>query len=701
MLAEWKELRPASWPKCYLIAADIIRVKKTNSKAFTPMATSVSPFNRKRIVGSAVFADLTEENRIDRLTYPISTDYVKDWTAVRAMAELVSNAIDEDPSCYSVTWENGCLIIEDNGQGIGESAHMFGASDKTDDQLGTFGEGKCIANLVLARNKNIGRILFETVDYSFEPTIVRANLLTVATRKNQGKLAPELLALDFYPSDRTKGTRITIECDEVFLEKVKARFLHFRPGYVPSATRGQIMPNEAGKIYIGGVLVKDDSEFAFGYNLPLASMKKAQNRDRNVIDGYMLSNEIAKLWQETTDPTVLEKWLDGFFKNSFKQDREKMPFGRLDPTRRLLMRSLAKKVADTDKMFYLDGYGSNKDKADALKAKGYKKIIMPSRAWDARNFLSELGIKSVSELMPNKTRQYVAPKQLANGATEWVGEKKLTIDQKAIRDEAIDRVQGLFGKRAVSKVRIYERTKADISYPGSWRGFYDAPVKVIALNKSCLRSVDICFDAMLPLVAQKIAIANSKNNYYKRTTDQLFADQLLEMLEQATDQLRLASAMPTISKKAADKAANPAGAVKTLVKKQMTAKGYKSAVDMEAATAVRISILRQMQGGKTCNDQIELAAACKHLDLHWSVVFLALQSTTLASVKRNKSGWLYGQNYRLIMNAVKHLETLGAPYQKLAKIVEDQAEGRMATLKDKTDWQKVYHQLLKEQAKDL
>jgi len=35
---------------------------------------------------------------VDTLAYPISPDYVKSWTPVRALCELIANALDEDPN---------------------------------------------------------------------------------------------------------------------------------------------------------------------------------------------------------------------------------------------------------------------------------------------------------------------------------------------------------------------------------------------------------------------------------------------------------------------------------------------------------------------------------------------------------------------------------------------------------------------------
>ena len=78
---------------------------------------------------------------VDTLAYPISPDYVKSWTPVRALCELIANALDEDRHA-TVGWADGVLSIADNGPGIPEEGLILGYSTKTNQQIGQFGEGK-------------------------------------------------------------------------------------------------------------------------------------------------------------------------------------------------------------------------------------------------------------------------------------------------------------------------------------------------------------------------------------------------------------------------------------------------------------------------------------------------------------------------------------------------------------------------------
>lgn len=140
---------------------------------------------------------------VDTLAYPISPDYVKSWTPVRGLCELIANAVDEDRDA-TVAWADGVLTITDSGPGIPEEGLILGYSTKTDAQIGQFGEGKKLACLVLARSTDIGAVRCETVGYGFTPTVERRRLLggLIPSRSAQGA---EVLVYHLFRTDRTRA----------------------------------------------------------------------------------------------------------------------------------------------------------------------------------------------------------------------------------------------------------------------------------------------------------------------------------------------------------------------------------------------------------------------------------------------------------------------------------------------------------------
>lgn len=140
------------------------------------------------------------------MTYPISTDYIKGWTADRAIGEIIANAIDADPSGFVVDYVNGIIEINDQAAiGVGAEGMILGYSDKRDrtDAIGQFGEGLKIATLVLARDPEIGDIFVETVGYAFSPVIATPTAIVGVNIPSRGSETPKVLRWLIWSSSRS------------------------------------------------------------------------------------------------------------------------------------------------------------------------------------------------------------------------------------------------------------------------------------------------------------------------------------------------------------------------------------------------------------------------------------------------------------------------------------------------------------------
>ncbi|HEX8627206.1 MAG TPA: hypothetical protein VF755_03430 [Catenuloplanes sp.] len=244
---------------------------------------------------------------VDTLAYPISPDYVKSWTPVRALCELIANALDED-SDATVAWADGYLRITDNGPGIPEEGLILGYSTKTDAQIGQFGEGKKLACLVLARSPGIGMVRCDTVGYGFTPTVERRRLLDglIPSRSAQGA---EVLVYHLFRNERTRGTVITVACPQHLADEAIERFRPLTaPGYQPPAVPGAcVLTGEPGRVWIGGVLVTTVPGFLASYDLPLQD-KALQNRDRTVIEAGALRDAVRTILSSSDDPVLIDRF---------------------------------------------------------------------------------------------------------------------------------------------------------------------------------------------------------------------------------------------------------------------------------------------------------------------------------------------------------------------------------------------------------
>ncbi|MEU4217191.1 hypothetical protein [Actinoplanes sp. NPDC026623] len=243
----------------------------------------------------------------DTLAYPISPDYVKSWTPVRALCELIANALDEDPLAR-VSWAGGVLTIADDGPGIPEEGLVLGHSTKAGNQIGQFGEGKKLAALVLARSPEIGQVRCETVGYGFTPTVERRHLLNglVPSRSAQGT---EMLVYHLYRIGRTKGTVFTVACTGVLAEEAIGRFRALsEPGYRPPSVPGScVLDGPVGRVWIGGVLVNIQPDLLASYDLPLDA-KGLQNRDRTVIEAGALRTAVRAMLATSEDPRIIARF---------------------------------------------------------------------------------------------------------------------------------------------------------------------------------------------------------------------------------------------------------------------------------------------------------------------------------------------------------------------------------------------------------
>ena len=272
----------------------------------------------------------------ERLTYPISPEYVKNWTPERALAELIANAIDEDPS-FRFEWADGLLTIEDKAHGIGDHGLMLGLSSKDTTQIGQWGEGLNIALLVLVRDRRVGEISVETVGYSFSPLLVRQRLVSIGTTEE--KDLPQMLAIDIVPNSRKQGTLITVECPEILATKARGRFLHFSGDYTPPPSEGRVIADGTpGRVYVGGVLVGEKRKLLFSYDFSLEQAKSLQNRDRTVVDAQAQNRLITEALEKLSDLDLVQRWVEAGLKDKLSEAESHFPYQPLPAQKRALCR---------------------------------------------------------------------------------------------------------------------------------------------------------------------------------------------------------------------------------------------------------------------------------------------------------------------------------------------------------------------------
>lgn len=645
---------------------------------------------------------------VERLTYPISPEYVKGWNSERAIAELVSNAVDEDDH-FSFTWSDGVLVIEDQGEGIPEHGMILGISHKGSSDIGQFGEGKKIAALVLARDPKIGRVRFETVGYAFEPTITRASFIPESMRRNDA-LAPEVLAYDIESCDRQRGTRVSIECTQQLAQKVSRRFRYFQPGYTPPTSPGELITTESGRIYIGGVFVSHNPRLTFSYDFALEDGKALQNRDRTVLDGWHSKRLIQRVLRATTDPVALRLWLEAAFDGKL-DDMEQSFASPTAQQRQLLVKigkQLIKERYGNKTPCYVQGHDQlSQEQLIDLTDRGYVAVESGLSKNDHQALMDMLGVKSVkAQVAKLESRERTVE-------TEWVPRSKLSAAERKVLDEAVKIVKRVWGDHALDKVRVYTTTRyknADTYL--RWGGFYQPASGLIALQRDNLRDLDATLDVLVheaahrlrhrfaeasaqhesgrkdyrsrsrgfehqlgrmaarsgKLAAQsQVAIdprqalpddPTSASGYEDRTHG--FSCQLTTMAATAARSLFDAGALPCDAVLPPD--TTPNVRLGDEIARRYRQAGHSSVASYARSVGVPAGSANQllnMRVGKSTINAERMQALAEGVGMRWQVVALMLSCMGLPTCTRRKCGLPYGRHGRFALDMLDEVRTFG------------------------------------------
>ncbi|MDG4795036.1 hypothetical protein [Micromonospora sp. WMMD1082] len=428
--------------------------------------------NRAEPSGSSTTVPAPDPTIIDTLAYPISPDYVKSWTPVRALCELIANALDEDPLAQ-VGWADGVLTITDDGPGIPEEGLILGYSLKTKQQIGQFGEGKKLAALVLARSTEIGAVRCETVGYGFTPTVEARRLLggLIPSRSAQG---PEVLVYHLYRTDRARGTVFTVVCPQALAEEAIGRFRALaEPGYRPPAAPGAcVLDGPLGRVWIGGVLVSTVPGFLASYDLPLTD-KALQNRDRTVIEAGALRDAVRAILAASEDQQVIDRFARHVLAGGRLREQEQFFAQVVAPRARAAWRTWARAHLPAQAYYTTSG---NEEAALNLVDLGYTEVAARGLAdYQQRHVMGLLGVEVAKA---RQTRHY----ERTRGKTTWVAQRSLSEQERTVLAEASQLVRRAIGPFALDRIRVY----SDSEEEPCAQGFYSPRTGDVAIHRDAL-----------------------------------------------------------------------------------------------------------------------------------------------------------------------------------------------------------------------
>lgn len=238
----------------------------------------------------------------NRILYPITDEYLPDWGMEDACTEFISNAVDTG-KFVRADFEDGKVVIEDNGTGLKEQNFLIGnsSSNGIGKAIGAFGEGLKLACLVAARGNKDG-VKIETTGFT----------ATAKLQTDQRFHDAKLLCIGLEKTDTgRKGTRITFGASKTALAASKSRFLAMDKD--KARIDDGIWEDKNGKngIYVNGVRILSTNSI-FSYNLTGVFMKQNLSRDRNSFKAMRDANRaVFSLLSDTSKDEVVKKVLTG------------------------------------------------------------------------------------------------------------------------------------------------------------------------------------------------------------------------------------------------------------------------------------------------------------------------------------------------------------------------------------------------------
>jgi len=253
------------------------------------------------------------DRRTDAADFDLNIERVLEaWTVSHAIRELIANALDERALTGTAPVQverdrSGGWIIRDYGRGLRHTHLSQNESSekhaRESEVIGRFGVGLKDALAVLDRNGASVTIRS------------RHGVITLVHRPKAGFEDVRTLHARVWPAEdeRMLGTEVLITgiADED-IAVAKAFFLEFSAHENLESTRyGDILQKEDGlpaRIYVKGLVVAEEQNFAFSYNITSLTeqMRRALNRERTNVGRSAYSERVKTILLSAESQSVAE-----------------------------------------------------------------------------------------------------------------------------------------------------------------------------------------------------------------------------------------------------------------------------------------------------------------------------------------------------------------------------------------------------------
>ncbi len=439
------------------------------------------------------------------------------WDSAHAVRELIANALDEQALTGTREPEiskerDGTWVIQDYGRGLryehftqNESPEKLKAAGQV---IGKFGVGLKDAMATLDRNRVHVEIeschgvitLEQCSKYGF------GDVVTL-----HAAVAP--------PRDRRFiGTVVRLQnLSDADMKRAQSFFLKFSGEVIIEETKvGRILERkgEKSRIYVAGLLVAEEDNFAFSYDIRslTEAMKKALNRERTNVGRTAYSERVKAMLLQTRSQSVAKALTS-----------QLMAIERGTASDEVMWKDVAVhacKILNTSgKCLFVTAsqLSTHADAVNHARDDGLVVVTVPDNIHSA--VAGSLDVNGV----PVRDLGVYQVERNNSFKFEWVLPEALTRDERAVWDKT-ERIVGLVGglPRHVKAVRISKTMREDFSSGSDTVGLWDPQTSSIVIRRDQLASLSAYAGVLLH------EVAHAKSGYSDVTRE--FENELTKFL---------------------------------------------------------------------------------------------------------------------------------------------------------------------------
>jgi hypothetical protein len=399
------------------------------------------------------------------------------WEIHHAIREIIANAIDEQQLTNTKEIEifkdnKSNWHIRDYGRGIQythltqkENAEKLKNSDKV---IGKFGVGLKDA--------------FATFDRKNIPITIISKFSKITTAKlpkHDFDNLKTLHALIDEPQDTNFiGTEVILEnCKDEHINAAKNFFLMFSDEKLLEKTDvGEVYTKgKTSRIYIGGLLVAEEENFLFSYNLTsiTAPMRKALNRERTNVGRTAYTPRVKDILLQCRSEKVAELLTADLSKCDSGKNHDELTWIDIAVHACKLLNSLKKVIFLTSTQMF-----DARERVDSAKGEGYNIIIVPETVIEKIKKAKDYNKKPIRVL-----EQYIKE---FNESFEFkfINEKDLTEKEKKIFNKTKEILNLIGGKpKKVKEILISETMRLESFGYSETEGLWDGQDIIIKRNQ--------------------------------------------------------------------------------------------------------------------------------------------------------------------------------------------------------------------------